>query len=84
MRNKLSLYILLLISLFIGNSAYAAPNSNGTITNWNTGSGWTPSGMPNLILPCAAIDIVVSHNENSGSILITNGNSVELFFKKTK
>tara|TARA_B110000211_G_C13918470_1_gene481611 strand:+ start:422 stop:772 length:351 start_codon:yes stop_codon:yes gene_type:complete len=63
--------------LLISTSLFAAPNSNGSTTNLNTASGWTPSEIPRLTQSCGAVDIV-SYNKNSGSLLITNGNSIRV------
>ena len=71
--------LLLALAFFLGsNSVFAQPNSNGTSTNWNTASGWTPSGVPSLTLWTGNNDVIVSHNKNAGSLTITNGNSIRV------
>ena len=76
--NKISSYPLALVFIVLVQSAFASPVSNNSTTDWNTASGWTPSGVPNLVIWNGSQHAVVSHNKTSGSLIIKNGNSIRV------
>ncbi|MDG1518019.1 MAG: gliding motility-associated C-terminal domain-containing protein [Flavobacteriales bacterium] len=71
-------YLHFFLFLLLSTSLFAQPNSNGSTTNWNSGSGWSSNVVPNLKFWTGANDVIVSHNKNSGSLEITNGNSITI------
>ncbi|MFZ9847885.1 MAG: beta strand repeat-containing protein, partial [Flavobacteriales bacterium] len=70
----------IVISFFalFSSAVLAAPNSNGTTTNWYTGSGWSCSCVPDLTFWAGTTDVVVAHNKSANSLTITNGNSIQV------
>ena len=64
--------------LLIAGTITAAPNSNGTTTNWNTASGWDCGCVPDLNFHLGTNDVIVSHDKTAGSLSITNGNSIRV------
>ena len=78
MVNKISSYPLALVFIVLVQSAFASPVSNNSTTDWNTASGWTPSGVPNLVIWNGSQHAVVSHNKTSGSLIVKNGNSIRV------
>ncbi|MDA7558578.1 PKD domain-containing protein, partial [Flavobacteriaceae bacterium] len=56
-----------------------SPSTNGSSTNWNLASAWTPTGIPNLTFWQGTQDVVVQHDMNSsGSLNVTSGNSIRV------
>ncbi|MDG1379890.1 MAG: PKD domain-containing protein, partial [Flavobacteriaceae bacterium] len=73
------IFILLfaLSSCLISNAQ--SPSTNGSSTNWNLASAWTPTGIPNLTFWQGTQDVVVQHDMNSsGSLNVTSGNSIRV------
>ena len=76
--NKISSYPLALVFIVSIHSAFASPVSNNSTTDWNTASGWTPSGVPNLVIWNGTQHVIVSHNKTANNITIKNGNSIRV------
>lgn len=56
-----------------------SPSTNGSSTNWNLASAWTPTGIPDLTFWQGTQDVVVQHDMNSsGSLNVTSGNSIRV------
>ena len=76
--NKISSFQLALVLIVLAQSTFANPVSNNSTTDWNTASGWIPSGVPNLVIWNGTQHAVVSHNKTSGSLIVKNGNSIRV------
>jgi hypothetical protein len=78
MVSEISKCLITLTFLLFSQEAYTGPVSNNNTTNWNNANGWTPSGVPNLVVWDGSQDVIVSHNKTSGNLTIKNGNSIRV------
>tara|TARA_B110000211_G_C14022637_1_gene528393 strand:+ start:965 stop:1189 length:225 start_codon:yes stop_codon:yes gene_type:complete len=74
MFNKITFTLFTIISL-IYQTSNAAPQTNGTSTNWMAPGAWTPSGAPVLTYWGGGVDAIVSHDMISLGLTINSDNS---------
>jgi hypothetical protein len=76
MLKKYFFFSFFFILLATNQTVFCNPISNNSTTNWYVAGGWTPNGIPDLLIWNGTQDVIVSHNKTANDLEVKNNNSI--------